>query len=380
MAEGSQGRRAGLAAVEAWIEREVQRLGAEPVALAQAQGRVVAADVVAPAPLPPVDRAALDGIALGAAATVGAGAYNPITLRLGTEAHVVAAGDALPAGTDAVATLDQAQRAGATCEIIEAVAPGSQVERAGAQLAAGALVVAAGRRLDAVGLGLLAAAGIAALAVVCRPRVRILLAGPPGTRDSNGPMLGALVARDGGTLEAIRMLGRDRAALARALVAPGADLVLVVGGTGPGADDGAAAALAQAGTLAIHGMALRPGDTAGLGRVDSVPVALLPGAPAACLWAYEMAAGRALRRLAGRPPGLPLPSRRAVTARKLVSAIGLVEICPVALRADGAVEPVAGFAEAGLAAALRADGIVIVPEGREGHAQGSEVVVYLLGS
>jgi len=83
-----------------------------------------------------------------------------------------------------------------------------------------------------------------------------------------------------------------------ALVGAGVDIALVIGGTGPGIDDHSAAALAEAGELAIYGLALRPGETTGLGRtVSGMPVVLLPGAPAACLWSYELFAGRAIRRL-----------------------------------------------------------------------------------
>jgi len=67
--------------------------------------------------------------------------------------------------------------------------------------------------------------------------------------------------------------------------------VLVMGGTGRGVDDHAAAALAAVGQLAVHGVALLPGETTGLGQtVGGVPVVLLPGAPAACLWSYELLA------------------------------------------------------------------------------------------
>jgi molybdopterin molybdotransferase len=104
---------------------------------------------------------------------------------------------------------------------------------------------------------------------------------------------------------------------------------------------------------------------------------LLPGAPAACLWTYEMFAGRAIRRMAGRDPRLPFRRRPMTTARKIVSAVGLTEICAVRYRPDGAVEPTASFAETGLKAAVEADGFVIVSETSEGHPAGSVVDVYL---
>jgi molybdopterin molybdotransferase len=104
---------------------------------------------------------------------------------------------------------------------------------------------------------------------------------------------------------------------------------------------------------------------------------LLPGAPASCLWAYELFAGRAIRRLGGRAAELPCRSREMIAARKIVSSLGTTEICPVRFGAGDAVEPLPSFAETGLMAAVGADGFVIVPQGSEGHPQGARMTVYL---
>ena len=114
-----------------------------------------------------------------------------------------------------------------------------------------------------------------------------------------------------------------------------------------------------------------------MGRLGTgAPVFLLPGMPVDCLWAYELFAGRAIRRLAGRNPALPFRSREMRLERKIVSNIGMTEIFPMRC-AEGQAEPIASFAEAGLMAAARADGFVIVPEGSEGFAAGAAVTVYL---
>ena len=148
-------------------------------------------------------------------------------------------------------------------------------------------------------------------------------------------------------------------------------------GRDPARGDVSAAALAETGELAIHGVALRPGETAGAGRVAGVPVFLLPGAPAACLWAYELLAGQAVRRLAGHGAELPFAARQVRLARKIVSEVGTTDVCPVRCTRDGEVEPLAPFAEAGLAAAALGDGFVIVPEASEGYPQGAPVTVHL---
>jgi molybdopterin molybdotransferase len=191
-------------------------------------------------------------------------------------------------------------------------------------------------------------------------------------------MIRAAVERDGGVIGECVAVERDQTAMAAALVRPGANIVLVLGGTGPGVDDHSGAALAEAGELAIHGVALRPGETTGLGHTASgVRVVLLPGAPAACLWSYELFAGRAIRRLGGRGAELPCRSREMITARKIVSALGITEICPVRCGGGDSVEPVPSFAETGLMDAVGANGFVIVPQGSEGYPQGAQVSVYL---
>jgi molybdopterin molybdotransferase len=364
--------RSGLCLVEratGWIDAATRRLEPEEIATFEAAGRVVAEDVHARHPVPHDNCAALDGFAVWAEETLGAGPYNPLVLP----AHYVEAGAGLPHGADAVVPLDHVEHEEAgLVALVEAVAAGDNVTRRGAVVEAGALLLRAGTPLGPSGLGLCASAGVARLPVVRQPRVRVVIAGsvPAGSAaDSDGPMVGAAVERDGGVVAAASL---DQA------FAEGADIVLVVGGTGPGRRDGAAAALAAAGEVAIHGVALQPGETAGFGHTRSgTPVLLLPGAPAACLWAYEFFAGRAIRRLGGRAAELPYRRSRRKTARKIVSAIGMTEICAVRCRPDESIEPLASFAETGLAAAVAAAGFVIIPETSEGYPAGTSLDAYL---
>jgi len=372
--------RSSLAAAQAWIDGHAQPPAPRAVPLALAAGLVLAEPVAAAWDVPDSARAARDGVAVAAADTLGAGPYNPIVLP---GAVPLSAGTPLPPGTDAVLSVESLQILGALVEAVDSVAPGAGVERRGAALKAGAPVLDAGRRLRPSDLGLLAALGLDDLNVWPRPRVRVLLAGGPRSgNEALAVLLDGLVRRDGGAPEPAGPLPAapflaDRASLAGAFARPGADLILSAGRTGLGSDDVAPAALADAGALAMHGIALRPGDSAGLGLVAGVPVVLLPGEPMACLAAYELLAGRAVRRMAGRPAALPLPALTAVTARKLVSEIGCVDLHRVRLTADGRVEPVASPAVPGLAAAARADGFVLIPAESEGLPEGSPVTIYL---
>lgn len=362
--------RVSVDAAVAWIDGATHCLGVEPVPLNQVPGRVLGTDIFAAAPIPPVDSAAIDGFAVRAADTIGAGAYNPLALP----SVAVVAGEPLPPETDAVVPLDQAESTnGRDVVLVEPLPPATNVDRLGAAADTGALLVAAGTSLLPHHIGLLGLAGFAEVPVFRRPRVRLAIAGAAlmrGFDDGNRPMIGAAIERDGGAL--------SESTLAEALAGPDADIALVLGGAGLGRDDGSAAALASAGLLEIHGVALIPGETTGFGRTCAgAPILLLPDPPAACWWSYELFAGRAIRRLGGRDPALPYPAQAVTAAHKIVSAIGSTEICPVRLCRGGKIEPMPGFLETGLRAAVDADGFVIIPEASEGYPEGASIKVYL---
>jgi molybdopterin molybdotransferase len=358
----------------AWIDHAASPLDSEPVSTDASAGRILADAVRADAAIPLADCAAVDGFAVRAAETVGASPYNPLALPL----IAVAAGEPMPVQTDAVVALEMAEPAGAGMfECVEPVAPGDNVWPAGSVAMPGAVLAVKGARLDPRHIGLLIGAGISVVPAVRRPRVRIVTAPPHRVRDRNGAMIRAAAARDGGLVE-LTVADRTRAGIAHSLTAGQADIVLVIGGTGPGADDHAADALRSAGELALHGVALRPGGTVGLGRIGRATlVVLLPGPPPGCLFGYEVLAGRAIRRLGGRHPRLPHPLRAMTVARKIVSAIGASEFCPVRRVADDTVEPLPSFAAAGLMSAAAGDGFVIVPATSEGYPEGSTVTVHL---
>lgn len=362
-------------AATAWIDRATSPLPTESVSLLAAGARVLADEICAVQPIPLADIAALDGFAVAASATLGASSYNPLLLPL----RAVSAGEAIPASTDAVIPLGLAEpHSSSLLECVEAVAPGENVEARGSVAAAGALLVPAGTQLSPRHIGMLICTGLASVGVIQRPRVRIVVTRKNGELDGNGSMIRGLVQRDGGVIADLIAAGRTSQGIRNALEMDGVDIVLVIGGTGPGTEDQAAPALAAAGELAIHGIALRPGETTGLGYARrGVSVVLLAGSPVSCLFGYEMLAGRAVRRLGGRNPQLPYRRRPMRTARKIISAIGMTEICPVRCAAPDVAEPLPSFSEIGMMAAVAADGFVIVPEASEGHPQGAPITVYL---
>lgn len=368
-----------------WVDGFAPPGEIETVPLAGSVGRVLARDTRADADIPPRSLAAIDGFALKAADTVGAGDYSPLALALRPgapwltrgEARPVVAGEPLPEGVDAVLPLELGDVLGATLEVAAALAGGDGVVLPGAECRAGEVLLSEGQRLRPQDVAWLARAGFDGLPVWCKPAVRIVLAGR-FERDADGPMLVSLVERDGGRLEGLSA-APEATSLEAALRQPGADLILVAGGTGDGAADQAVASLGRAGQVHIHRVAIHPGDRAALGRVGATPVALLPGTPLACLAAYDLLAARLLRRLARLPGPWPYRSRVLPLGAKLVSAIGRMDLCRVRVREGlvGSVEPLAVTDGHTLATAVRAAGFVVVPPESEGYPAGAEVTVHL---
>lgn len=381
-----------LADVIGWIDSQITRVAPEDLTAPSGLNRVLVNDAVAAADFPPFDCAAIDGVAVHAAETVGASAYNPLgfrvsdapdTLVAGTAVRV-GAGDPLPGGADAVVPPEFTQP-GATgsVEILEAVPPEHGVERKAGHFMRGTVLLRAGRCLRPADLGLLAVGGVAKVTVVQQPRIAMVLAGRGGkpadaAAAANAAMLRPLLERDGARIVGSHRIDRTTAAIREALSAPGLDAVLVVGGPDEGRDRETAGALAETGELAIGEVALSPGGSIAMGRTANGTLVLsLPDTPSSCFWAYEVLIGRAIRRLAGRDPASPFRQREMRLGRKIVSMIGVTEICPVRRRDDGSVEPLVEYVRSNLRAVTQADGFVIVAEGSEGVPAGSVVTVHL---
>jgi molybdopterin molybdotransferase len=396
--------RAEVADIERLLETRVAPLAGEVAALADAAGRVLAAPVVSTVDVPSFARAAMDGFAVRGADTFGADAYNPLPLAVLGEAFParpfagaigpgqavrIMTGAPLPAGADAVLVAESAEHSPDGRRVLarEAVPPGRNVGRVGEDVARGREVLPAGRRLRPQDVGLLASIGATEIPVVRRPRVVILVTGnellPPGSApvdfrivDSNSPMLAALIARDGGVPLPALYLPDDYVAVRDAIRDADADAILVSGGSSVGAEDHAPRAVAELGELAVHGVALRPAAPTGIGFLGSRVIFLLPGNPVSCLCAYDLFAGRVVRRLGGRSSEWPYRSVGVPLAAKIVSAVGRVDYVRVTIE-NGLATPIAVSGASILSTTVIADGFVLVDRDREGHAPGETVVVWL---
>jgi molybdopterin molybdotransferase len=394
--------RSEVADVLRLLDERVRPLPAETVPAAEACGRALAGPVVAEVAVPGFDRAAMDGYAVRAEETFGAGPYNPLELRVAGEALPgwpfagrvapcqavrIMTGAPVPEGADAVVPVEVAQEEGGVLRVTEPVSPGRHVGRRGEDVEPGRTVLPAGRVLRPQDVGLLASVGVGTVSVVRRPRVDVLITGdellPAGSRpegyrivDSNSVMLAALVRRDGGEPRVGPILPDRRERVREALTGSTADVLLLSGGSSVGQEDHGPTLVAELGELAVHGVALRPASPAGVGFLGGRPVFLLPGNPVSCLCAYDLFAGRAVRRLGGRPAELPYRPAQLPLAAKVSSAVGRVDYVRVRVR-DGRAEPLAVSGASMLSTTTAADGFLLVPRDSEGFPPGEVVTVYL---
>jgi molybdopterin molybdotransferase len=295
-------------------------------------------------------------------------------------------GAPLPAGADAVLPVEHTQSQNQTLLAMGEVSAGKHVGSIGEDVRSGDVVLQAGRLLRPQDLGVLSSIGCGRVSVVRQPRVRILITGnellPAGTKprgyqiaDANGPMLEALATRDGAVAIMPGLIADDRQSLLAAMNEP-ADILLISGGSSVGQEDHAPRLLAEQGTLAIHGVAMRPSSPAGMGQFQNRLVFLLPGNPVSCLCAYDFFAGRAIRALSGRSHDWPYRRTNAKLSRKLVSTVGRVDYARVRLTGHEA-EPLAISGASVLTSTTEADGFVVIPADSEGYASQSDVDVWL---
>jgi len=390
-------------------------LAAETVALAQALGRVLAADVVAPIDVPPFDRSGVDGFAVRAADTAGASDRAPRRLRLNAEviacghppvlqveaatATTIATGGALPRGADAVVMVEQTELIetpqGPAIDIRRAVAPGGFVGYAGSDIARGETLLRRGLEIGSREIGMLAACGLAKVDVVRRPRVAVLSTGdelvrlgeplrPAGVYDSNGAIVAAAVSEAGGEPVAFGAFPDDEGVLELAVrsALAACDVVVLSGGTSKGAGDLSHRIVAKLGApgVLVHGVALKPGKPLCLAVADSKPIAVLPGFPTSAIFTFHTFVAPVIRALAG----LPVDAGETVSARvpvRIPSELGRQEFVLVALVA-GERGPVAFPTQKGsgsVTAFSQADGFLAIDALASALDAGSDAEVTLIG-
>ena len=360
--------------------------------LHEAIGRVTAEPVWATRSSPSFDAAAMDGIALRAEATVGASESTPVFVEPGAF-EFVDTGDPLPEGFDAVVMREHVHHDDAgRAELRAAAVPYQHVRSIGEDVSATELLLPAGHRLRPVDVAAAAAAGATDVVVHRAPVVAVLPTGdeirPVGTDpapgvivDTNSLMLAGQAEAAGCVAWRGPIVRDDPEAIATAVrdAAARADLVVVVAGSSAGRDDYTATVVERLGTLAVHGVAVRPGHPVVLGAVDATPVLGAPGYPVSASLTFDIFAAPILAAMEG-ATAAERPQARARVARKLASSMGMDDWVRVRLgrvRGELVATPLPRGAGV-LTSLVRADGLLVVPAGLEGHHAGEHVDVTLL--
>jgi molybdopterin molybdotransferase len=351
--------------VHLMIDAEVKAVTQRTIEVSAAVGRTLAVDALAPG-RPAAALALQDGWAVSADETLGAGGYAPSPL-MRTPSRIEA-GQALPAGTDSVAPIDTVKVADGLAQVLVAVNPGDGVLPAGGDSDPTIPFRRAGERLRLTDLAAFFAAGIARI-TVREPRIRIIPVRGSGIITAAARLVTADIERRGG---AARLDDSGRG-LGVAMAAESADAIVAIGGTGSGRNDNSVQTLAREGKLAVHGIALTPGETGAFGFVGVRPVLILPGRLDAALSLWLVVGRRVLDRLAAAKSSENEPTEIMPLARKISSAVGLAEIVPIRRNA-GEAEPLA-TKYLPLSSLARSDGWIMVPGNSEGYSAGTPVQV-----
>lgn len=386
-------------------------LGREIVSLAEALGRVLADAVAAPIDVPPFDRSTVDGFAVRSMDVRIASDAAPVRFSLTPEriacgvlprlpvgpgvATTIATGGPLPRGADAVVMVEHTEIADDGALLVRRpVGAGQNLAFAGSDLAQGEVLLRRGKTIGSPEIGLLAAAGVAAVSVWRKPRVAVISTGdelvPPGATlppahiyDTNGPIVAAAVAENGCVPLTFPIVPDDEAVLAATLArALGeADFVILSGGTSKGAGDYTSRLVAKAGSpgIVVHGVALKPGKPLCLAVADGKGIAVLPGFPTSAMFTFREFIVPVLRQLAGLAVAGD-ETVRATVPISLPSEIGRVDYVMAGLTraADGALVAQPALKSSGaISAFAQADGFFAIPQLDDRLEAGTEVALAL---
>lgn len=352
------------------------------VPVAQATGRILAADVIAPRSNPPLPNTAVDGYGFAGGKTAGvhtmplaqgraAAGDRPGDIPGGMAVRILT-GAALPAGVDTVVLQEDVTRQDGQIAFRGPIKAGANTRRAGEDVSQGDTAVEKGTVIGPAQAALLAAVGVGEVAVHAPLRVAVLSTGaelveagapaaPGQIFDANRPMLLEMIRRFGHEPVDMGQVPDDREVLADRLdaAAARADLIVTSGGASAGDEDHVSALLSEAGAMTLWRIAVKPGRPLALGLWSGIPVFGLPGNPVAAMTCALIFARPAMARLAGQawsaPQGFDVPAAFSKAKKN-----GRTEFMRARIR-DGHAEVFASEGSGKISGLSWAEGLVELP-------------------
>ena len=364
----------------------------ERIRVQDAFGRITSRAVYAHINAPHYACRAMDGVAICAKDSFGATDTTPVTLREG-RFTTVDTGDPIPADCDAVIMAEELVRNDDGSVTIHApAAPWQHIRQIGEDICAGEMILPSFMEISPAAVGAMIAGGVSELEVIAKPVVGIIPTGdeivPPCTDPGRGEILefnssifSAMLSGWGAEAK-IWPIVPDRydeicAVLEKA--AAECDMVILNAGSSAGRDDWSAAAIREVGEVLYHGLAIRPGKPAVLGYKAAVPILGVPGYPVSGIIVIDELMRPLIDLWYGRKNDGGVRTRARLT-RPVVSGLKYREFVRVRMGCvDGELMASPLPRGSGVVSSfMKADGIVEIPQGTEGHAAGEEVRVRLL--
>jgi molybdopterin molybdotransferase len=375
------------------VLREASLLSAEPCALSDARGRILAEHIVADSDLPPFNRSQMDGYAVRAADVVNPPAQLKVVGESAAGAgwhHEMKAGEAVrimtgapvPQGADAVQQVELTRESNGAglVEIREPVEVGRSIVSRAQEIKAGETVIRAGEEVNAQMIATLASFGYAQVKAGRQPRVTVMATGSelvdvdkkPGRdqiRDSNNYTIEAYAKLAGATVERLPLAGDDPELLRKQMTTAleTCDVLITSGGVSMGAYDYTKAAFKELGAeIFFERVALKPGKPTVFGSIEDKLIFGLPGNPVSVAVTFNLFARPALRAMQGATEKT-LPEITAVLARKVKASADRDSYLPARLQTDGngtmLAEPLKWGGSSDFVSFTHANGLIIVPAG-----------------
>jgi molybdenum cofactor synthesis domain-containing protein len=375
---------------------------AEKVSIENVLDRVLAEDITANMSVPPFDRAAMDGYAVKAEDTSGAGSSKPKTLKLVETLHAgessirvldkdecaqIATGSPIPKGADAVVMVEFTERNDAAVNVLKPVYLGENISPRGEDIEEGKVILKTNDWLSPAKVGVLAALGKKEVLVYVKPRVAVV---PTGSEiqeigvplkggqvyDINSYTLTAVIGKNGAVPVKSRAVPDTEEALRKAMkkLLLAYDMLVFSGGSSVGERDLMSSVVQGMGEVVFHGIQVKPGKPTLFALIEGKPVFGMPGYPTSCLSNAYLLLVPAIRQMARLPPRIE-STVRARLAKRVVSSSGRMQFLTVKLK-DGKANP--AFKQSGAITSMaEADGYIILPINVDIVEKDQEVTVFL---